>query len=63
MDTCLFCANPEIGHPATVDYVCSGCVIKLMAIDGKEGRKLFEKARAKNNMRQCRGITLVKGIR
>ena len=63
MESCLFCGNFEKGHPVTVDYVCSGCVLKLMGISGEEGKKLFEKAKEKGNTRQCRGISMVKGIR
>jgi len=60
---CLFCLIGEKGHPVTADYVCSGCVNKLMAINGEAGKKLLEKAKDKNNQNQMLAISMVKGIK
>ena len=63
MESCLFCNQIEKGHPVTVDYVCGHCTQKLINIDAIAGKKLFDKAEAKNNRRQMQAITLIKGIK
>ena len=60
METCLFCAEYEKGHPVTVEYVCGICVQKLININAEEGRKLYDKT---ENPRQKKAISIVKGLK
>ena len=60
METCLFCAEYERGHPATVEYVCGICVQKLININAEDGRQLYNKT---ENSRQKKAISIVKRIK
>lgn len=56
--TCLFCNEPEKGHPDHVNYVCSSCVQALLYTDKDQMKRLKAKAESKGNGLQLRAIKL-----
>ena len=57
-ELCLFCNEAEKGHPDHVNYVCSGCVQRLLHTDKDQMKALKIKAEQKDNKRQLKALRM-----
>jgi len=56
---CLLCnEDDKLLHPKGVDYVCSRCTQKLLAMDGPACQAALEKAESINAFGQVKAIKL-----
>ena len=57
-EMCMFCNKFEKGHPDPVNYVCSGCVQRLLHTDKDQMKALKAKAEKKGNSRQLKTLKM-----